>query len=74
MRHYFKVEKYEEAQDYHICRDSEENLHRINLMVNGDFPGIEPEALVGENISVSYTYPFIEIGMDCKIESITSSG
>lgn len=36
--------------------------------MNGDFPDIEPEFLVGKQISVSYTYPFLEIGMDCRTE------
>ncbi|KKN66016.1 hypothetical protein LCGC14_0476080 [marine sediment metagenome] len=66
-----KVRKYLDGvgQYYHECTDENGKEHRVDLMVNGDFhdSDITPEDLVGKTVSVDYTYPHIEIGMEVVI-------
>jgi hypothetical protein len=68
MRHYLYVARYDEKEDVHICIDEEGKEHRIDLFVNGDLKGRNPKEIEDVKISVSYTYPYIEIGMGVELE------
>lgn len=70
MRHYFEVVGYDKNMNCHVCLDSDGQKHRIDLMVNGDFPqGTEPDSLLGKRVSCDYTYPCVSIGMGVALES-----
>jgi len=69
MKH-FEVVEYDANANWHVCRDSDGKIHRVDLMANGDFPeGTEPESLIGKTVSCDYTFPFISIGIGVAIES-----
>ena len=64
----FKVESYNETQDYHLCRDSSGKVHRIDLMVDGGISVAHPSELVGKLVSVASLNPYIiSLAVDVSI-------
>jgi len=40
---------------------------RVDLMVNGDFPGADYHDLVGKTVTVEDIFPYVSIGSNVKI-------
>jgi len=59
-----KVLKYLSWCDAHNCEICPGKTTKIDLMVNGDFKGMDPESLVGKILDCDYTYPYISIAMN----------
>lgn len=69
MRHFYEILSYDEKQMVHRCKTSdtgEEIL--LDIFVNGDLKDRSFEEMVGKQISVDYTYPYISIAMGVRVE------
>lgn len=63
-----KVLKYEAEDMRHKCLVEGESFPRyFDVMVDGGFQNVEPEALVGKTLKYRYEHPFIAIAVDVKI-------
>lgn len=55
------VLEYVERENYHVCEDEEGNRHRVDIMVDGAFPGKFPQDLIGRTIECERLSPYITI-------------
>jgi len=54
------VERYDNLQKYHACRDKRGIMHWVDLL-GGTLLDAEPESLVGKTIECNHLIPFFEI-------------
>lgn len=52
--------------DYHDCEDEQGNHRRVDIMVDGAFPGLHPDSLVGKTIECRYISTFIGIAQGVR--------
>lgn len=62
-----KILEYDKLRDIHICDDENGKRHRVDLMVDGRFKGVDPMALVGQVAEVDYLHPYEEIASNVKL-------
>jgi len=60
------VESYNAEQYFHVCRDADENLHQVDLLVYGSLKA-EPESLIGKVVECDYLYPTVEIAWEPRL-------
>ena len=59
-----RIISYDSQGDYHNCTTEAGLRLRLDLMVDGYFPdNINPRHLVGMDIDVEHTFPYISIAM-----------
>lgn len=60
------VGSYNQAQDYHECKDDDGHTHRVDLTTDNNKVGSN-ESLIGKVVEVESLTPYIEIGHGVKI-------
>ncbi len=65
-----KVIRWDSKQNYHVCQDEEGNCRNIDLQVDGSLSeknGPHFDDLVGREVSVVWTHPYIEIAHGVEV-------
>ena len=62
-----RVGGYDPTADLHICIDETGKERRIDIMVDGGFPGMEPKSLIGKTIHIDYAFASVEIAHGVEV-------
>lgn len=53
--------------DWHTCIDERGNILRIDLLTSGYLQDTEPTSLVGKEVDVEWTSPYVSFGFGVKV-------
>ena len=59
---------YDAEKDFHVCKDEQGKMHRVDIMVSG-FTNLEPQDIIGREITVGELFPYIELAKDVEFFS-----
>jgi hypothetical protein len=69
-----KVISWHLNEDYHMCQLEDGSKHRIDLMIDGSFSGIDPQELVGKSIEFAYLQPWISLAHGAHVADEAKTG